>query len=79
MAGGTTFGRLLDLDFDAWLEAELLDELADPELEVALDDLDVEPLLDELVRLPEADELLLQTENFNMLETIPTLQNYNCP
>lgn len=79
LTGGTTFGRLLDLDLDALLDAELLEELADPELELALDDLEVEPLLDELVRLPEADELLLQTEDFRMhaLETIPALQNYH--
>lgn len=57
LVGGTGFGWLLD--FDAWLEAELLLELADPELELALDDLELVPLLDELDRLAEADELLL--------------------
>ena len=56
-AGGA-FGRLLDFDLDDPLDAELPEELADPEL-LPLDD-EPDPLLDELFdleRLADSDEL----------------------
>lgn len=74
-AGGpapTFAGRVLN--FDAWLEAELLDVLAEPELELPLDDLELVPLLDEPDRLPDAELLLPLEEDFCFFFDLSTLR-----